>query len=327
MAIIFFNIGWMLQYRGINESDRLESNFKYPRITGTGHEEFIFLPIDGYLYGYVPINWDDQRQGSIRLERLGGEKGCVSLSGVTVVFFSLRPQNKFAYIVGWYKDAVIYRQLQELDGHKIGGKQIYYSCKTLAKNGVCLPVSQRTFIVPNSKKQAGGYGQSRIWYADKLPVFRAKVEKYIDTYQQESHQVPQIKTNQKNIDHKLLVEKNAVEAVKAYYEQLGFTVVSVEKDNVGWDLEASSPAGTEYLIEVKGLAGVDISVQLTPNEYRALKQEHRKYILAICTDSLNELKIHIFSIIKEGEELYASDDDGNLLDFIESVAATAKIRQ
>ncbi|MBD5626126.1 MAG: DUF3883 domain-containing protein, partial [Desulfovibrio sp.] len=271
--------------------------------------------------------WNDHKPRAIRLERLGGEKDCASLSNVTVVFFSLRPQNESAYIVGWYKNATIYRYPQKFDGREIAGDQFYYSFKTLAKNGICIPVSQRVFEVPSAKKKAGGYGQNTIWYADRLPSFKAKVKKYIDNYQPESHQLPKIKTNSKNIDHKLLVEKNAVEAVKAYYEQLGFNVVSVEKDNMGWDLEASSQGGTGYLIEVKGLAGVDVSVQLTPNEYRALKKEHRKYILAICTDSLNEPKIHIFSIIKEGEDIYASDDDGNLLDFIESIAATAKIRQ
>lgn len=328
MPIIFFNIGWMWKYQGETDGDRVESNFQYVKDMQTGHEQYNFLPIKGYLYGYAPIKWDEGKPKAIRLERIGGDEDCESMSNVTVVFFSLRPQNKDAYIVGWYRDATIYRYPQIFPGRIIAGDQFYYSFKTRAKNGVCVPVSQRTFVVPSSQKIAGGYGMSCIWYADKIHGFKEKAEKYISNYKPESHTAAQIKAHpNKNIENKLLVERNAVNAVINYYENLGFTVESVEKDNVGWDLETTHPDGTQYFIEVKGLAGDEISVQLTANEYRALRKEYKKYILAICTNSLDDPIIHIFSIIRDGGEICACDDDGNILDFIESVAAIARMRE
>ncbi|PEJ97142.1 hypothetical protein [Bacillus toyonensis] len=43
-----------------------------------------------------------------------------------------------------------------------------------------------------------------------------------------------------NIAAKLQVENNAINRVQIYIKREGFTVISVEKDNVDWDLEVIS---------------------------------------------------------------------------------------
>ncbi|MCV5372714.1 DUF3883 domain-containing protein, partial [Escherichia coli] len=77
------------------------------------------------------------------------------------------------------------------------------------------------------------------------------------------------------IDHetKLKIEKTAVDLTIDYYVQLGYIVDSVEKDNVGYDLKATSGNKTLY-IEVKGTSAKDhtsANVCLTPNEYKTSK--------------------------------------------------------
>jgi Domain of unknown function (DUF3883) len=45
----------------------------------------------------------------------------------------------------------------------------------------------------------------------------------------------------------------------------------VEKDNLGWDLEARREGEKVLHLEVKGLLGNELQVGLTPREYRAFK--------------------------------------------------------
>jgi hypothetical protein len=77
-------------------------------------------------------------------------------------------------------------------------------------------------------------------------------------------------------------------------------VETVEKDNVGWDLEAKPKGGGKILcLEVKGLFGSVVKIGVTPNEYRALVK-HREgkkpnYRLCVVTDALlSEPTLRIF---------------------------------
>ena len=69
--------------------------------------------------------------------------------------------------------------------------------------------------------------------------------------------------------------------VWAFYKEQTpeYSLKSVEKDNRGWDLEATKKGKTLYL-EVKGHLGNVIQFELTPNEY-ARMQEHSK-IYRVC---------------------------------------------
>ncbi len=44
-----------------------------------------------------------------------------------------------------------------------------------------------------------------------------------------------------------------------------------QKDNCGWDLEYMQ-AGRSLCVEVKGLSGAALGVELSPNEYAAMKR-------------------------------------------------------
>ncbi len=76
----------------------------------------------------------------------------------------------------------------------------------------------------------------------------------------------------------MLVEKAAIQTVRAFYEQAGYAVDDVQKDNMGWDLEARNE-NDELFIEVKGLSGEQLVVEVTPNEYKMLRRHRRKYRL------------------------------------------------
>lgn len=90
------------------------------------------------------------------------------------------------------------------------------------------------------------------------------------------------------------VEHLAVEITIEHFERLGYIVMSKEKDNVGWDLEASNNQET-LLLEVKGLSGKVVSIELSPNEYQKSNEYKNKYKLCIVTNALIDPKLEIYS--------------------------------
>jgi hypothetical protein len=96
------------------------------------------------------------------------------------------------------------------------------------------------------------------------------------------------------------VEISAVETTIEYFEKLNYIVISKEKDNVGWDLEATNNIET-LLLEVKGLSGKIVSIELSPNEYQKSSEYKDQYKLCIVTNALVEPKLEIFSYNSEFE--------------------------
>lgn len=101
---------------------------------------------------------------------------------------------------------------------------------------------------------------------------------------------------QRQIDvfKKQQVEISAIETTIKYFEALDYIIISKEKDNVGWDLEATNINET-LLLEVKGLSGNISSIELTPNEYKNSKDKKSHYKLCIVTNALTKPKLEVFS--------------------------------
>jgi len=94
------------------------------------------------------------------------------------------------------------------------------------------------------------------------------------------------------------VEIVAVERTTAYFSGLGYRVDSVERDNVGWDLNATSVKG-ELKLEVKGLSGPAVVVELTPNEYRAMQQHRDSYRVCVVSKALTAPCLEVFAYSPE----------------------------
>ena len=71
-------------------------------------------------------------------------------------------------------------------------------------------------------------------------------------------------------------------------------MVSLCKDNRGWDLEASKD-GETLKLEVKGHLGNVIQFELTPNEYSKLKEFNKAYRVCVVRSALNQADLSIFS--------------------------------
>ena len=111
--MIFFNIGWMEFYKGQSAKDQIQGGGSYVQEEGMGHEVCNFAAHRGTVYGYVqpPKAKGQPGEGQIRIERIGGDQADF-VTNVLVVWTATRPEGG-TVVVGWYKNATVYRYYQE----------------------------------------------------------------------------------------------------------------------------------------------------------------------------------------------------------------------
>ena len=158
MSVLFCNIGWMKKYDGIC-GDTIQRGGSYNK-DSTGHEVCNFSDVDGKVYGYV------QPTGQIKIERLGASKKDQAIDGITVVW-TAGPDSGGTAVVGWYKNATVFRDAQTLKKRtklQKENKLDTYRVIASAEDATLLPIEKRSFMIPRAVK--GGIGQSNVWYAD-----------------------------------------------------------------------------------------------------------------------------------------------------------------
>lgn len=298
--IIFFNIGWMQHYEGLR-NDKIIGGGKHIANEGWGGEVFNFKNKNGNCYGYVQpkiSSSGDAFSSTIRIERIGAKSSDSFIENVLVIFTSKDPINKGTRVVGWYKNAIVYRNSQYLkdNSRRYMGNDLPYFVKAKYSDVVLLPIDSRVEMVPRGKK---GMGQSNVWYCEENELFKKHILKIVEGKLKIGSTTRG--TINVNIDRKIEVEKKAINFVSNYYANLGYDVFSVEKDNLGWDLEIKK-AKEILLVEVKGLSGEFVSVDFSPNEYSKMcdKVYQSKYRIAVVSKALNQnLEFNLFNFSKE----------------------------
>ena len=323
--MVFVNVGWMKDYAGPSPSDMPVGGHGYLKSGKIGHEVFNFAPLKGKVYGYVP------RTARINLKNLGGSSSDEFVTPVTVVWIARNPSDKKTYIVGWYKGATIYRDNEHYIFKRSKGFNVSYQVEAPESGATLLPFDQRLFRIPTAKEK-GNLGQSPVWYGGK-DKFRAEVAAYVaadGAFAENSKSGTKGAKHQTDPELRKRIEVAAVRHATAYYlsREGGSQVVdSVEKDGVGWDLNVTAPTGAVLKVEVKGLSGRDLVVELTPNEFeKMMSREHRaQYIIYVVTDALTpEARSHVFrhnAEASEGRNLVWRTSDGRQLAIKEIIAA------
>lgn len=287
--LLFCNIGWMNEYRGITDTDKIINGGKYVEANNVGGEIFNFKEYNGEYYGYVQPKSDKQNVsgGRINIDQLGASPSDESIDGINVIFTAKGPKG--TVIIGFYKNATVYREKQihpYSDLLDTQGKPYGYRFKAKKGDVRLLPVDDRTIPVPRATGKngsIGGMGQSPVWYAKNLndEGFFTSVDGLLNGKK------PARKTLTDSLMNKF-VEKQAVKTAIDYFSEKGYEIKSVESENVGWDLEATLNE-TTLLIEVKGLSSKAIYAGITPNEYKAMKNPkiNQNYRLCIVTECHN----------------------------------------
>ena len=296
----------MEYYKGQTSKDQITGGGSYVAKEGRGHEVCNFAPYRDTLYGYV-----QPRGEQIKIERLGANEDDESILGITVVWTANHPDGG-TVVVGWYKEATVYRHYVNflnipalhnkngIDGYRI---------EVLQRNAKLLPIDERTFEIPRRIK--GGMGQANVWYPD-APESKPILKEIKRLVGGKRKGIKRDRSKKTDPEKNAKVEKAAIRKTTQYVEGIGYAIDSVEKDNVGWDLEAKS-GKKKLLIEVKGLSGSALSVELTPNEYKALSNKNRNYRLCVVYAALTEPKLVVCRFSKEaGRWVVEGNDFANI---------------
>lgn len=310
--MVFFRIGWMDRYRGVTSSDTIKRGGAFVEEHGFGFEAYNYLPFDGMVYGWVmpgrrkkgvelKIDMVNEDFATINLKRIGGKSSDQSLSNVIVVWVATAPEGG-AYVVGWYKNATVLKQPQdppEGANRTYGDFQVGYVTYADENDAVLLRPFERTIEVP--QHGPGKMGQSNLWYADdpSNQYHRNVRQEVLNVIRGGAPNSPPLKPPvQPDVFLRQQVEKAAIKEVSKHFTELKYNVTSVERDNVGWDLEARMEK--RFLrLEVKGLSGPELSIGLTPNEYIKMLEHRTSYHLCIVTNAITSPTLSIFRFSQE----------------------------
>ena len=328
MPILFFRVGYMKNYDG---SDEITGGGAYIGIHNEGGEMWNFREEDGRCYGFVMtrnfVGIDLSRLNETRTWKSNDE-----LEGVDIIFIAKNPPHG-QVIIGWYKNATVfhrnYRFLRESQNKGDWGKS-QYICKVDSDNAILLPEQERNFVVPHGK---GFPGQANVWYADaqndEIVEFLDSVQDYINQWQNPNPATNNNGNRGKHYfpDKELIarIEQVAIDITWAHYENIEnpYTLMSVEKDNRGWDLEAKRNLETLYL-EVKGHIGNVIQFELTPNEYAKMQEHSKIYRLCVVRNALAVPNLVVFTPKIKKDGWYLVSEKGNQkVKLSEKIAAKA----
>ncbi len=176
--LFFCNIGWMNRYEGLKgKPDKIVGGGKYVTENNVGGEVCNFLIADdGYVYGHVETSKKDIDR-AIRLESFGGKGD--RASGIDVVWTATDPDNGGRRVVGWYRDATVFRERQEFP--RPASKQhardhlTNYRIRTLAEDFRRLDLDHRQLAMGRGP---GWMGHTPWWTPPRTPA--AEIRKFVE---------------------------------------------------------------------------------------------------------------------------------------------------
>lgn len=193
MKILFCKISGMKYYKGVCEKDIPYNGGSFVDENGFGHEEFNFLPIElegsenMECLGFFEPKSNRGKRNTVHIERI---EGCELLKkedfveDVLVVWCATRLQGDTT-VVGWYKHATVYRDLQgwTMIFADDTEEERYYNVQAKASDCTLLPEGERNrhiWSVPSARyTKSYGFGQSMVWYPTE-PEAKNYLDRLID---------------------------------------------------------------------------------------------------------------------------------------------------
>ena len=188
--ILFCNIGWAEKYDG-SVSDKPTGDGQYLKEGGVGHEIVNFVPSGDYYYGFVETKSVQRQARRITIENIDSiAKNSDSIDNVLVVWCATNKKKGGKFIVGWYENAIVYRNRQkppfDSKRYELFVKGILetpeYMIKCGKGNAVLIEPDKRDFYVPTARQDGFGFGQSYLWYPANYDTLEVKeyIEKVLE---------------------------------------------------------------------------------------------------------------------------------------------------
>lgn len=183
--ILFCNVAYM-QFYDDRIYDKPKNGGSYVSLHGDALEKYNFQECDDGKYrGFVETkHYKGFEEGnktntfnSLHIERIDQSYNNEDVIDNVLVVFCAKPENGKTVIVGWYKNARVFRFRPTYNGR-------VYNLEAKKDDCVLLKEHDRKFEIPRARAKEGafGFGQSNIRFADfeKYSEFMEKVINYIN---------------------------------------------------------------------------------------------------------------------------------------------------
>ncbi len=278
--VLFARIGWMNRYRGPAPDDCLIGGGSYNE-DQVGSEVYNFKPDRGRLRGFVQPPAMTPDRSILNLRRIDPSLDAQDrVRGVTVIFVARNPDQGGQKIIGWYRNATVFRAPR--DGPTADVPDRCFNLEAQFEDSVLLPARDRNHEIPGGK---GGMGQANVRYAFESNGDESRARwvhgalDYVSHYNGENLLTnPEIESldNTEAVleaaagfqaDAKLrrLIEEHVINLVSALYKKLGYRRIENVGDRESYDLRCER-TGTVRKVEVKGLQSSRATILLTRNE-------------------------------------------------------------
>jgi hypothetical protein len=155
--ILFARIGWMKRYDGSAPGDKRPIGGGSYNATHKGHELSNFHKHEGWVYGFIqPASRKKPRH--LDISRIAPRYDEAKLDNVLVVFVARRFGKGRQVVVGWYRDATVYRDERTETLH--GVKRMYFT-RTRPSNAFLLKEDKRDH---RADQQGTGMGHANVSY-------------------------------------------------------------------------------------------------------------------------------------------------------------------
>ena len=206
--IFYCRIGWMNSYRG-NDTEKPIGGGKYNHDpNNVGHEAHNYLGIDGRYYGFVEAGQNKGNANSIHIEKLGADKNAEYVDNVLVIWVSRNPKTGGQFVVGWYENARVYRELQTVPDDAM-------ELRTLKTHNFYNIYSEHVYLIDAQKRSCPvvGMGHTNIWYNENDDgETNKKIIEYITKYKKDyDYQIEEVN---KNLDDLIGKERDALVKVR-----------------------------------------------------------------------------------------------------------------
>lgn len=202
MRILFCKISSMKYYKGASDLDVPQFGGKFVEENGYGHEEYNFHPMqmeessELECVGFVEPKSNRGVTNSLHIEKI---EGCAALKkepcveDVLVIWCAKRDRGDIT-VVGWYKHATVWRNLQDWtlmfdDGVE---EERYYNVRANASDCTLLPSGERNRAAWEVRTaqytKSYGFGQSMVWYPTEPEAkqYVSKLVANIESYRGEN---------------------------------------------------------------------------------------------------------------------------------------------
>ena len=181
MKVLFCKVSRMKYYKGACEQDAPYNGGKFVKENGFGHEEFNFLPIECegtekiMCFGFVEPKSNKGTRNTLHIEKIEGCSACKKepcVQDVLVIWCATRMEGDTT-VVGWYKHASVFRDMQEWTMMFADGTEEdrFYNVLAEARNCTLLPEDERNrnaWSVPSARyTKSFGFGQAMVWYPEE----------------------------------------------------------------------------------------------------------------------------------------------------------------